>query len=216
MRKNDFARVSQIFRDELGSLHFRLILARLLAAPFPLFFGGRLRAQFLRWIGFRIGKGTYLWDMPVITGSQGLYQRLQIGSNSLVSVGCYFDLAGEITIGSWVGLSPQVMLLTGTHEFSDSQNRVGNLTPRSIRVGDGSWLGARCTILPGVEVGEGAVIAAGAVVTRDVPAHSIVAGVPAKVVRYLSKNEKAESESIAIPSSELLAQQYNPEQVIER
>jgi acetyltransferase-like isoleucine patch superfamily enzyme len=76
-------------------------------------------------------------------------------------------------------------MLTGTHDFHDPQNRVGKMEGRPITICDGVWLGARSTILPGVTVGGGAVVGAGAVVTKDVPANTVVAGVPAKVIRCL-------------------------------
>jgi maltose O-acetyltransferase len=62
---------------------------------------------------------------------------------------------------------------------------------RPVTIGNGAWLGARCTILPGVNVGEGAIVAAGAVVTHDVPANTMVAGVPARAIRDLSADNPA-------------------------
>ena len=152
--------------------------------------GSRLRAVVLRWAGFRIGQGTQLFNLPSLIGTGNIYQRLVIGVNCLISVDCYFDLADTITIGNRVGVSPHCMLITGNHDFNNQYNRVGSLIPGQIRIGDGAWLGTRCTILPGVTIGEGVVIGAGAVVTKDVEPNVIVAGVPARVIRSLQNTQE--------------------------
>ena len=77
------------------------------------------------------------------------------------------------------------MLITGAHHVGDENNRCDDLEPRAIIIGDGVWLGARCIVLPGISVGRGSVVAAGSVVTKDVPINTMVAGVPAKVVKEL-------------------------------
>lgn len=152
--------------------------------------GSRLRAVVLRWAGFRIGQGTLLFNLPSLTGAGNIYQRLIIGVNCLISVDCYFDLADTITIGDRVGISPHCMLITGNHDFHNQYNRVGNLIPGRINIENGVWLGTRCTILPGVTVGEGAVVGAGAVVTKDVEPNVMVAGVPARVIRSLQNTQE--------------------------
>jgi acetyltransferase-like isoleucine patch superfamily enzyme len=86
-------------------------------------------------------------------------------------------------LGAGVALGPEVLLVTLTHEIGSAARRAGTPKAAPIVVHDGAWIGGRSTILPGVEVGEGAVVAAGAVVVDNVPPHSIVAGVPAVVVR---------------------------------
>jgi acetyltransferase-like isoleucine patch superfamily enzyme len=73
-----------------------------------------------------------------------------------------------------------VLLLTGGHVIGPPGRRAAELTCEPIVVGTGAWLGARVTVLPGVTIGDGAVVAAGAVVTRDVAPHTVVAGVPAR------------------------------------
>ena len=176
--------------SEVSHFHLRLQLAKFLLAPFPVYVGNRIRALVLRAMGFRIGSGTIFFGFPVITGSGDLYRRLIVGKNCFFNWGCYLDLEGNITVGDRVGFSPKVNIITSTHDFGNKYNRVGRLEAKPVTIHDGVWLGASCTILPGVTVNEGAVIAAGAVVTKDVPANTIVGGVPAKVIRILDDAEE--------------------------
>lgn len=184
--------IGQLLREEAEGLHGRLLLASVLAKPWPLFVGSRLRPQLLRLAGFDIGRGTVMWGMPTIIGGAGLYGRLHIGNHCIFSVNCFFDLAGPVTIADRVVFGPGVMLITGAHEIGGPDRRLGPLAPEGIRIGAGAWLAARCTVLPGVTIGEGAVVAAGAVVTRDVPPHTLIGGVPARTIRLLSADERSE------------------------
>jgi len=183
------SKLARVARQELGGFHPRLTLARLLQAFVPVYTGGRLRAQILRLAGFHIGKGTTFWGAPTILGGGNIYSRLTIGRNIVFNVGCFFDLADSITIEDGCGVGSEVMLITGAHEIGQRIQRLGRLTPKPIHIGAGTWLGARCLVLPGVTVGDGAVVAAGAVVTRDVPPDVVVAGIPARVIRQLRPDE---------------------------
>jgi maltose O-acetyltransferase len=178
-------KLRQIGRDEAAGLHVRLSLATLAVSPLPIYVGSRTRALVLKAIGFRIGDGTMFFGMPRIIGQGHIYDRLTIGEQSLVSWGCYFDLQGQITMGNRVGVSPQVAIVTSLHDMGSHHNRVGPLESRPVIIHDGVWLGTRCMILPGVTIGEGAVVAAGAVVHRDVPPNTVVGGVPARPLREL-------------------------------
>jgi acetyltransferase-like isoleucine patch superfamily enzyme len=155
----------------------------------PLYTGGRVRAQMMRLVGFKIGRGTMVWQAPILTGGRNFHQRLILGKHDLISVGCFIDLAAPVTLGDNVGLAPQVMLITGGHSIGGPKKRLGPLEPMPINICDGVWVGARVTILPGITIGEGSVIGTGSVVTRDVPPHTVVAGVPAKIKRYLDCEE---------------------------
>ena len=77
------------------------------------------------------------------------------------------------------------MLITGTHHLGEEYQRAGVETALPITVGDGAWIGANCTILPGVTIGRGAVVAAGSVVTKSIGDNEMYAGVPAKLIRVL-------------------------------
>jgi maltose O-acetyltransferase len=171
---------------EFNGLRVRLVLARLLCAVLPVYTGNRLRAGVLRAAGFTIGPGTFFGDMPGIIGTGDIYTRFSIGGSCWINVGCLFDLSSSITIGDHVALGPQVTVLTSTHVLGSSVRRTGPLQNLPVTIGDGCWLGARCTILPGVTIGQGAVVAAGAMVHRDVPPNTLVAGVPARVIKMLS------------------------------
>lgn len=179
-------KISRIAREEFEGLHVKLLLARILMWPLPSMVGGRLRGLVLRAAGFRIGHGTIFAGMPELLGGRELSHNLEIHEICWVNIGCVFDLNAPITIGSRVAIGHQVLLLTSTHEIGlPAQRATPLIKARPIVIHDGAWLGARCTILPGVTVGAGAVVAAGAVVTRDVPPNSMVAGVPARIVKDL-------------------------------
>ena len=166
-------------------MHWRLLLARLVLAPLPLQVGPRLRPLILRAAGFRIGPGTLMAGTPIITGPRGLARHLRIGRECFFNFGCTLDLGGPLLIGDRVSLGQEVMVLTTSHDVGPLERRAGLLHARPVTVGEGAWVGARSVIRPGVTVGEGAIVAAGAVVTRDVPPHTMVGGVPARVIREL-------------------------------
>jgi len=159
----------------------------------PVNTGGRLRVRILRLAGFHIGPGTTMWGPPAIVGVGNIYPRLAIGRNVFLNSGCLLDLADTITIEDEAALGYEVMLITGAHDYHFHRRRTGAVTPKPVRIGAGSWLGARCTILPGVTIGAGAVVAAGAVVTKPVPPDTLVAGVPAVAVRQLNHEDAISS-----------------------
>lgn len=175
----------RILREELAGLHPRLLLARMLLAPLPIHVGGRVRVMVLRLIGFSIGPRTLVCSTPIITGGQRLYGQLRIGCDCWLNVGVFFDLGAPVLIGDRVAIGHEAMLLTSSHAIGSAERRAAALQAGPITIGDGVWLGARCIILPGVSVGAGAMVAAGAVVNRDVPPNAMVAGVPARVVKTL-------------------------------
>lgn len=109
---------------------------------------------------------------------------LSIGDNSGVGVNC--ELNGEIEIGNDVLMGPEVVIYTQNHEFMNKDVTIFEQefrAPQKVVIGNDVWIGRRAIILPGVKVGTGAVIGAGAVVSKDVPEYSVVAGNPAKVIK---------------------------------
>jgi maltose O-acetyltransferase len=136
----------------------------------------RLRlAYYRRVLDLSIGEGSYIFMGAFFDSRHGF----TIGRNSVVGHDCRLDNRGGIVIGDNVSISAQVAILTGDH---DVQTRDFAGRERPVRIGDYAFIGTRALLLPGVTVGKGAVVAAGAVVARDVAPYTIVAGNPAKQV----------------------------------
>lgn len=108
-------------------------------------------------------------------------KNLTIGADVFLNLGCRFQDTGGITIGDGALIGHGCTLTTLNHELDPS--RRGDMTPAPVIIGRQAWLGAGVTVVPGVTIGDGAIVGAGAVVTKDVAPNTIVAGVPAKVVR---------------------------------
>lgn len=100
---------------------------------------------------------------------------------------------GPLRIGDNVMMGPEVTILTHTHRIDRTDipmGKQGSMVSEVI-IGDDVWIGMRAIILPGVRIGSGVVIGAGAVVTKDVPDYAVVGGVPARVIRYRKSKEQA-------------------------
>lgn len=175
-----------IYRD----LRLNVILASPLLPP-------RLRAAGLRSSGLHIGTRARIRPRCFFGGN-----RIYIGNDSIVSYGCFFDNAASITVGDRTGLGMEVMLCTGTHEIGDARQRFGQLHAQPIVIGHGCWLGARSMVLPGVTIGDGCIISAGAVVNADCQPNGLYAGVPARRVRDLPVGADASRPSEASQPSD--------------
>lgn len=138
-----------------------------------------IRALFSELIGQEVDTGFGLF--PPFNADYG--QNIKIGKNVFINSGCCFQDQGGIEIGDGVLIGQQVVIATLDHDLSPAKRR--NMLPAPVRIGNGVWIGAHATILAGVSVGDNAVVAAGAVVTKDVPANTVVGGVPAKVIKKL-------------------------------
>jgi acetyltransferase-like isoleucine patch superfamily enzyme len=112
-------------------------------------------------------------------------KNLTIGKRVFINSGCKFQDQGGITIGDDVLIGHNVVIATLNHSF-DPEHR-GDLEPRPVEIGHKVWIGANATILPGVTIGDGAIVAAGAVVTKDVTPLTVVGGVPAKLIKSVEK-----------------------------
>jgi maltose O-acetyltransferase len=137
-----------------------------------------VRRTLLRLGGVRIG--------PVVWGLERCWfesEQVSIGAGSGVNAGCWFEGHGPIIIGRDCFMGPEVMILTSIHEISSEGQVAREASYREVRVGDRCWLGARALIMPGVTIGEGTIIGAGAVVTKDCEPDAVYAGVPARRVR---------------------------------
>jgi acetyltransferase-like isoleucine patch superfamily enzyme len=149
--------------------HVRLAVARALLGIFPAFSLNRCRLLALKACGIRIGPSTWFWGLPWVKGPGAIASRLQIGSKCGFNDGCEFDLSAPITIGNHVGVGHEVRFLTALRPDCPG-------TAAPITIGDGVWLGARCTISGGVTVGAGSVIGAGITVSADVPPNTLLTG----------------------------------------
>ena len=129
--------------------------------------------------GSEIDKSTVVFTPLYINYGK----NTKIGKNGFINFDCIFLDLGGIVIEDNVLIAPKVSLLSEGHSVSPA-NRQG-LVPGPIHIKKNVWIGANATILPGVTVGENAVVAAGAVVTKDVPDNTIVGGVPAKFIRNI-------------------------------
>jgi maltose O-acetyltransferase len=124
---------------------------------------------------------------------------LEIGDHTFITGPLRIDLAAPVRIGSRVNLGHSVTLLTMDHEIGPSEKRCGYRKTGPIVIEDAVWIATNATILPGVTVGEASVVAAGAVVTRDVAPNTLVAGVPARVVRELPDEASSGARSSRMP-----------------
>lgn len=102
-------------------------------------------------------------------------------------IGLHNTIIGPVIIGSHVNLAQGITITALNHNFDDSEKRIDQqgISTKEVVLEDDIWVGANAVILPGVTIGTHAVVAAGAIVTKDVPPHSLVAGVPAKVIRQI-------------------------------
>lgn len=131
---------------------------------------------------FSLGDNSVIESFSCINNAVG---DVVIGNHT--RVGLHNTIIGPVTIGSHVNLAQGITVTALNHNFHDSEKRIDEqgVSTASVTIEDDIWIGANATILPGVCIGQHSVVAAGAVVTKDVPPHSLVAGVPAKVIKQI-------------------------------
>ena len=129
--------------------------------------------------GNQINKTTTIF-IPFYTN---FGRHTRIGKNVFINHDCSFLDLGGITIEDDVQIGPKVSLITENHPLDPSTRK--SLDLKSILIKRNAWIGAGAIILPGITIGENSVVAAGAVVNKDVPANTVVGGVPAKVIRVI-------------------------------
>lgn len=132
--------------------------------------------------GMQIGRLATFGELDL----NGPASRLSVGERSFISTGVHLALHDKITIGNRVVINSNVQLLTGSHDVNDSSWRRKD---GPIIINDYAWIAQNAIILPGVTIGRGAVVGAGAVVSRDIPANGIVVGNPAKLIDKI-RNDK--------------------------
>ena len=140
-----------------------------------------IRALFSQLTGKPVDEGFSMFP-PFYTDCG---KNITVGRNVFINACCCFQDQGGITIGDGALIGHGVVLATINHGFSPDER--GDNYPAPIIIGKNVWIGSHATILPGVTVGDGAIVAAGAVVTGDVPANVIVGGVPAKIIKAVPR-----------------------------
>jgi maltose O-acetyltransferase len=142
--------------------------------------GAKLNRLVIPWIFKKCGRGVNI--RPNVYFSKG--GHISIGNWSMIGEGSIIGSTAEVFIGDYVLMGPQVLIVTSNHGTKLGIPMMQQLSePAPVYIGNDVWIGGRCIILPGVKISDGAVVAAGAVVTNDVPENAIVAGVPARVVK---------------------------------
>lgn len=140
--------------------------------------------------GIAIGENTYVMnhaELHVYNFRDLPHAGITIGKNCLISEFTVIRGQGGVTIGDNVYTSPFVQIVAVNHVYDDPHRPIieQGITAQGIVIEDDVWIGSSAIILDGVRVGKGAVVAAGAVVSRDVPPHTVVAGIPAKVIKEI-------------------------------
>lgn len=139
----------------------------------------------------REAMGTYgenLYVIPPIYANCGL-TNVHVGKNVVINFNCTFVDDGEIFIGDDCMIGPGCNLATSVHPISPRLRRHKLQYNKPIHIGNNVWFGAGVTVLPGITVGDNAIVGAGSVVTKDVPANAIVAGNPARLIRMITEED---------------------------
>ncbi len=131
---------------------------------------------------FSLGEYSVVESFACINNAVG---DVMIGDHT--RIGLHNTIIGPVTIGNHVNLAQGITVTALNHNFNDKTKRIDEqgVSTNSVVIGDDIWIGANAVILPGVTIGNHSVVAAGAVVTKDVPPHSLVAGVPAKIIKEI-------------------------------
>jgi len=131
---------------------------------------------------FSLGDYSVVEDYCCINNAVG---DVKIGNHT--RVGLHNTIIGPVSIGNHVNLAQGITVSALNHNFEDAGKRIDEqgVNTAEVTIEDDCWIGANAVILPGVTIGQHSVIAAGAVVTKDVPPHSLVAGVPAKIIKQI-------------------------------
>ncbi len=133
---------------------------------------------------FWLGRKSVIESYSCINNAVG---DVTIGDYTRIGIHC--TVIGPVSIGNHVNLAQGITVTALNHNFADTNRRIDEqgINTKPVVIGDDVWIGANAVILPGVTIGRHVVVAAGAVVTKDVPENCLVAGVPAKVIKELRK-----------------------------
>ena len=148
----------------------------------------KLRAKILKILGADIGRNVRVCEVQFINLKKG-FKNLHIADNAYLGAGALIDLEGELFVGERSTISPRAVILTHQNPGGRHGNRLARIYPGVIGrtvIGKDCWIGASATILCGVCLGDGVLVGSGSVVNRDVEAKSLVAGVPARMVKKIA------------------------------
>jgi len=136
-------------------------------------------------MGERVSIGKFAIIRPGNSYGGEIGEGLKIGDHSNIGPYCYIGCSGYIEIGNNVMMSPRVSIYAENHVFDriDTTIQSQGVHRQFVKIEDDCWIAANSIILAGVTIGKGSVIAAGSVVTKDVPPYSIVAGIPATIIK---------------------------------
>lgn len=169
-----------------------------------LLISGGYTASILRKFGAEIGNNDDIHSPLIIHNAKKDYANLVMGEHCHISKDVFFDLKDKITIESYIAIGMRTTILTHTGVVPNSPlEKKLPYCQAPVIIKNAAYIGAGVIILKGVTIGEESIVAAGAVVTHDIPPHSIVGGIPAKVIgsakvqdrKYLSKKQKEEKKS---------------------
>jgi acetyltransferase-like isoleucine patch superfamily enzyme len=148
----------------------------------PSTFGGWLRSVFMPSFLQHLGRNTVLQTNVRFTKPE----NISIGANCNIACGAFLTGGGGIRIGDWVGFGPDVKIWSVNHRFDDPDRPwlLQGWEYKPVVIEDDVWLGANVFVMPGVTIGKGAIVSAGSVVYKSVPAFSLVAGNPGRVVGW--------------------------------
>jgi carbonic anhydrase/acetyltransferase-like protein (isoleucine patch superfamily) len=171
--------------DEVHAIHPRFILIQLLVTILPHNAFCRVRTVLYRLAGFKIGKGALILGKLTLTSDGPMAKMFSVGEYCRINSPFYAELNAPIVIGNRVAIGHNTVFVTTDHDTSDAADRAGPAKVGGIVIEDGAMIGASVTVLPGVTIGRGSVVAAGALVTQSVLANRVVGGVPARTVKTL-------------------------------
>ena len=181
--KNDIKRGAYIKANSEAHIHMHEMAKRARRITAEMNNGYRtpeeIRELFSELIGLKIDRSFELF--PPFYADYG--QNIKVGRNVFINSGCCFQDQGGIEIGDNALIGQQVVIATINHDLNPEMR--ANMLPAPVKIGNSVWVGAHATILAGVPVGNNSIVAAGAVVTKDVPENVVVAGVPAKIIKRI-------------------------------
>lgn len=147
--------------------------------------GQHMRAWLMPYFLKRLGTATVIKSAVRISSPE----KVSIGSHCNFATGVFITGGGGVKIGDWVGFGPDVKVWSVNHRFEDADRPwlLQGWDYKEVHIEDDVWLGANTFVMPGVTIGKGAIVSAGSVVNKSIPAYALVAGNPARVVGWRKK-----------------------------